>query len=317
MHSLHPFYRTPYSPSRAQAVAAQRAKRAQWLPDESYDDDDYSHDLFPPRERAYLDAHRHQVLREQERQRREVECRKRAEEERRWQQELDKRQKEDEVARHKLQEEKQRRRQTQVPDPLCCDWPRANLGQDPGPRSRPGSPAHRIPIFDGTASPSPEQAPSYENKTQQEAVSKIQHCFRIHRSLQSIKDISSQFETLRNGFIYPSIVTFHDPHPSSTHTIDAPSTSSNDVNPDSVSHFPKLAYNSTNYNLHAYNDSLDNLLVKLDGVESWGDPDVRTKRRSVVKSIEQEQGRVEQFCRDTWLKHQNAQENKEMPDTVQ
>jgi hypothetical protein len=121
MYSLDPFYRTynsPYSLSRAQAIAAQRAKRAQWLPDE-YDDDGYGYNQLSPREQAYLNAHRQQVLMEQERQRKESETKKRAEEERKWQDELDKRQQEDEVARCKLQEEKQKRRKNQVPGPYC------------------------------------------------------------------------------------------------------------------------------------------------------------------------------------------------------
>ncbi|KAF7759721.1 hypothetical protein Agabi119p4_11416 [Agaricus bisporus var. burnettii] len=297
MFTSNPFYRTPYNLDRAQAIAAQRAKRAQWLPDE-YDDgdfDDHGYNMLSPPERAYLDAHRRQVLMEQERNRqRELEIQKRAEEERRWQDALDRRQKEDETARRKLQEEKEKRRQ----------------GQNLRPHSRSRSPSRQIPIHDShppassEKPPSPEQRQLHDSEMHQQAATKIQQCFRTHRSLQSIQDIHSQFETLRSEFVYPSIITFQEP--SSSNTIDVPSSSitpSDDVNIESPSSFPKLAFNSTNYNLHAYNESLEKLLVKLDGVESWGDSDVRTKRRSVVKSIEKEQGRVDRFCQDVWLKH--------------
>ena len=55
---------------RAEALAAQRAQRAQYLPEE-----DYSFESFGPRERAYLDTRRRQEVLENERRRREEEAR--------------------------------------------------------------------------------------------------------------------------------------------------------------------------------------------------------------------------------------------------
>lgn len=79
---------------------------------------------------------------------------------------------------------------------------------------------------------------------------------------------------------------------------------------DSDSNIPKLAFNSTNYGLHAYMDSLDKLLVKLDGVESWGDRDIRARRRAVVKRIEQEQARLDRFWKDSWLNYMETQKEQ-------
>jgi len=71
----------------------------------------------------------------------------------------------------------------------------------------------------------------------------------------------------------------------------------------SDSSVPKLAFNSTNYVLHSYLDSLDKLLVRLDGIESWGDQDVRARRRAVVKEIEEEQARLDKMLKDSWTKY--------------
>lgn len=322
-----PFYRnyqpqgySPYHPldlERAQALAAQRAKRAQWLPDE-YDDDVDDYRLHP-HERAYLNAHRDQTLVEQERQRRqqkELEARRRAEEEQRWQRELDRRQKEDEAARIRLEEEKQRRRQSQryeVPDAPSHNHfiPDQSLQ----PHSPKPSHPHQIPLTDGRIpSPLPEKPtspPAHYDEKHEEAASKLQHHFRTRQSIRAIKNLSSQFDNLRKEFTYPSIVSFQNPSspPTSANVIDVPAAppsqtqEDNPIDVDSDSPFPKLAYNSTNYNLHAYIDSLDQLLVKLDGVESWGDSDVRARRRSVVKRVELEQARLDRFWRESWLEH--------------
>ena len=55
----------------------------------------------------------------------------------------------------------------------------------------------------------------------------------------------------------------------------------------------RLAYTARNHALHEYTDSMDKLLMKLDGVESWGDEEVRKRRRDVVKAIEGEASSVE------------------------
>jgi hypothetical protein len=41
----------------------------------------------------------------------------------------------------------------------------------------------------------------------------------------------------------------------------------------------RLAYTARNHALHVRMDSMDKLLMKLDGVESWGNEGVRKRRR--------------------------------------
>lgn len=311
----NPFGYSPYySPrsvdlDRARSLAAQRARRAQWLPDEDDDEDYYDARQLSPHERAYLNAHRNQELIERERRRREqeeAEARRRAAEEQKWQWELDRRQKEDEATRGRIEEERERRRQQQ---------------QQQKQERRSHSPVHTIPITtaDGRV-PSPissqqqqaphQPTPQYDEK-HAEAASVLQRHFRIHQSIRAIKSFASEFDTLRREFTYPSTISFQES--SSTDVINvatvSPSSavrsSSDDI--DSNVKMPKLAFNSTNYILHAYIEALDKILVKLDGVESWGDADVRTRRRKVVKQIEEEQAFVDTFWRTSWLKHLEEQ----------
>jgi len=63
----------------------------------------------------------------------------------------------------------------------------------------------------------------------------------------------------------------------------------------------KLDYTSTNYPLHAYSEGLNKLLIKLDGVESWGKKAIRDKRRTIVKSIEKEASKLDRYCKQAWL----------------
>lgn len=53
-----------------------------------------------------------------------------------------------------------------------------------------------------------------------------------------------------------------------------------------------LAYTPTNTPLLAYIESLNQLLVKLDEVESYGVKEIRTKRKEVVRRVEKELGGV-------------------------
>jgi hypothetical protein len=62
----------------------------------------------------------------------------------------------------------------------------------------------------------------------------------------------------------------------------------------------KLAYTSTNLPIHAYNEELSRLLVALDAVESYGGKKVRRERREVVRTVEEEAGRVERLIGIVW-----------------
>ncbi|GAA6001872.1 BAG family molecular chaperone regulator [Rhodotorula paludigena] len=60
---------------------------------------------------------------------------------------------------------------------------------------------------------------------------------------------------------------------------------------------PKLAFDSINAPVHAYEEGLTRLLTELDAVDSGGDPDVRAARKGLVKAVEGEAQRVERWRR--------------------
>jgi len=266
------FYRSRYDLDRARALADQRARRAQWLPDEDDDDDVYDDYRLSPYERAYLDAHRKHRQMELMREREAEEARHRALEERKRQQEIDEREK-----------ERQRCRQQSMKSKSPPIHPRTS------------------PLPDRNAPSTQEQ---YTGK-HIEAASVLQRFFRIRQSIRTIQSLISEFNTLHASFTYPSAISFQNPSSPSVDVVNVaaadPSLGSDDI--DSNTRIPKLAFNSTNYGLLAYNDALDKLLIRLDGVESWGDSGVRERRRNAVKQIEKEQGLVEKFWKMSWLKH--------------
>jgi hypothetical protein len=70
---------------------------------------------------------------------------------------------------------------------------------------------------------------------------------------------------------------------------------------------PKLAYTALNYTIHSYVDAMEKLLMKLDGVESWGDNGVRERRRSVVREIGKESAKLERYWKQAWTDYFDKQ----------
>jgi len=266
------FYRSRYDLDRARSLADQRTRRARWLPDEDDDDDVYDDYRLSPYERAYLDAHRNQTQMELRREREAEEARHKDLEERKRQQEID---------------EKDKDRQRCKQQSLKSKSPPVH------PRSSP---------LPGRNAPSMQE--QYTRK-HVEAASVLQRFFRIRQSIHAIQSLISEFNALHASFTYPSAISFQNHSSSSAYVVNVaavdPSSGSDDIDPNT--RIPKLAFNSTNYGLLAYNDALDKLLIKLDGVESWGDPGVRKRRRDAVKQIEKEQGLIEKFWKLSWLKN--------------
>ncbi|KXN91220.1 hypothetical protein AN958_01918 [Leucoagaricus sp. SymC.cos] len=83
-----------------------------------------------------------------------------------------------------------------------------------------------------TRTPSP-------NENHVEAASILQRHFRIRQSIRSIKSLTADLNTLRRNFTYPSTISFQNLGDAG---------------------MPKLAFNSTNYDLHAYIEELDKLV---------------------------------------------------------
>ncbi|CCO31062.1 hypothetical protein BN14_05096 [Rhizoctonia solani AG-1 IB] len=121
------------------------------------------------------------------------------------------------------------------------------------------------------AEPTPNTEPKSEPEPEQEEPQA--DTASSHAAIQSIL---ASFATLQSEFTFPSQLDFL---------------------PDSS---PTLAYTPNNAPLHGYEHALTGLLTKLDGVESYGDGDVRRARKEAVKAIEKELERLDGMKADRW-----------------
>ncbi|RPD63404.1 hypothetical protein L227DRAFT_651052 [Lentinus tigrinus ALCF2SS1-6] len=95
-------------------------------------------------------------------------------------------------------------------------------------------------------------------------------------SLGEIKEVEAALRKLEETFEFPEHLDFVNPVPS-----DAASIESADSNEPG-----QLAYTSNNTPVHAYENALNALLIRLDAVESNGDLEVRGRRKEIVKEVE-------------------------------
>ncbi|KAJ7593944.1 hypothetical protein C8J56DRAFT_884681 [Mycena floridula] len=178
-------------------------------------------------------------------------------------------------------------------------YPRYDYGLNhryTSPKRQSPSPTRRVPVSSPrptesrrSASPARPVGPSIEDQTS--AASKIQHAYRVHKSLSDIAAIELKFEAVEEAFVWPDVIDFQaGDQIVSVSTADASSSSSS-----SSSFKPKLAFTSHNTRLLAHIESLSRLLTSLDAVESWGDKHVRSKRKALVRRIEKSLQDLEGF----------------------
>jgi len=141
-----------------------------------------------------------------------------------------------------------------------------------------------------------------------EAASRIQGEYRVHRASRALDDIASQFKKFQEGFAYPRVIDFKKPGGERGHITVPANRPPSDFGDEAVNeavnevaeHEGKLDYTSTNYPLHAYSDGLDKLLMKLDEIESRGEKSIREKRRGIVKDIGKEVSRLDWYWKQAW-----------------
>ncbi|KAJ7452131.1 hypothetical protein B0H11DRAFT_302107 [Mycena galericulata] len=175
----------------------------------------------------------------------------------------------------------------------------------------PQSPERRSPSPSPSASSQPQSSPSPPSpELLNEAATKIQTQYRIHRSLRAISELVSKFEALKAAFVHPTTIDYQDADGSIV-SVPVPATLSSPPAENA-----KLAFTHTNVPLHTYTEFLSRLLVSLDAVESRGDRSVRAQRRSAVRAIEGEAARVEAFWRSAWAAYQEAHQEQLQQETV-
>lgn len=90
-------------------------------------------------------------------------------------------------------------------------------------------------------------------------------------SLSTIEHIQDSLQTLQSGFVFPTDLDLARPESPSGHDSDSES---------------DLVFTSKNRTVHAYEHALNGLLEKLDAVESFGDEEIRGRRKAVVGLVE-------------------------------
>ncbi|GAA6064316.1 hypothetical protein JCM10212_005053 [Sporobolomyces blumeae] len=120
----------------------------------------------------------------------------------------------------------------------------------------------------------------------------------VQTSLEQLERLELKLSTLRRTFRppHPSDLTFQPPPPS-TSTSASSSSSSFDGSPHSAT--AKLDYTPTNGPVHAFEEALMKLLIELDGVDSCQRDDVRSQRKRLVRDVEREIQRL-----DEWKKNE-------------
>ena len=177
-----------------------------------------------------------------------------------------------------------------------------------------------------TSSRSPSPEPSHKAQSahsiqeQNTAAARIQKQFRIHSSLRTLSEIESSFQSVKNGFVFPTKIDFQTAESEEAVTIlasRAPSDFDKEPEEDDAMEVDrtdgKLAFTSTNFALNSYVDALDKILMKLDGVESWGNKVIRTRRRGIVKAVEREASKLERYWRQAWADFIEKQSMKPAP----
>ncbi|KAK0226062.1 hypothetical protein IW262DRAFT_736572 [Armillaria fumosa] len=191
------------------------------------------------------------------------------------------------------------------PEPVRVP-PSADIAKHPlSPRSsRPESPAPPSPTpSQRQSSPSPNEQPLEESSSASNEAELVQ------KSLDTIQTIQKKFEDVKTTFSWPTYIDFE----RNGEVISI----STDGSSEPRLAIPKLAYTNRNTPLHAYNESLNRLLVQLDAVESLGELDVRERRKHVVSMVEAEAAKVERGWKAVWEgKSVNAEEEEEVIDIV-
>lgn len=164
------------------------------------------------------------------------------------------------------------------------------------PNHHPSSSPRKASASSSKPTPPPTPKPVY-TEAHEEAATKIQTRYRAYRSINTIRRLEAEFDTLKNAFTLPTKIDFQGPNGVVSVQVANPLPPLIDLPADSQA---KLAYTQTNYALHAYGEALSRLLIKLDGVQSWGEKHVRERRKGVARRIEAEAGEVEDYWKRVW-----------------
>lgn len=110
-------------------------------------------------------------------------------------------------------------------------------------------------------------------------------------SLSQLDSLTSRLKELKSSFIQPHFLNFN---PKS-----------------STPEQPKLEYNPNNAPFHAYDEALTKFLIELDGIDSCGQDEIRSRRKALVLEVEKELERLDGVKKEEYKKQQGGGQRAE------
>ncbi|GAA5864696.1 hypothetical protein JCM5353_004842 [Sporobolomyces roseus] len=110
-------------------------------------------------------------------------------------------------------------------------------------------------------------------------------------SLSQLDSLTSRLKELKSSFIQPHFLDFN---PKS-----------------STPEQPKLEYNPNNAPFHAYDEALTKFLIELDGIDSCGQDEIRSRRKALVLEVEKELERLDVVKKEEYKKQQGGGQRAE------
>jgi hypothetical protein len=127
----------------------------------------------------------------------------------------------------------------------------------------------------------------------------------VAHALNSVRNIEASFFVLESDFVFPTTLDLNE---------DALSIKNvgKDSDSDSVSSLSldqKLAYTARNAPVRYYEQALSSLLVQLDAIESFGNDEVRARRKEIVNKVEKALEEIEKKVEARLQKAEKAKES--------
>jgi hypothetical protein len=150
--------------------------------------------------------------------------------------------------------------------------------------------------------PSTESTSARSESTHNSSAESVIDGLNLHKfselrksALEQIRDLSAQFDSLKNAFTFPIALDF------------------NFTLSDAI---PSLAYTPINAPVHSHNESLLLILQSLDAIDSNGDLHVRGARRELVRAVEAELEGVESVVRELWYAQEKSKGKEAVKDGI-
>ncbi|KAJ8703112.1 hypothetical protein PTI98_001762 [Pleurotus ostreatus] len=119
----------------------------------------------------------------------------------------------------------------------------------------------------------------------------------VAKSIQTVHSIETAFSTLENEFVFPAQLDFTPPSSPSTLVSPLPGTESTTVSDSAIHH---LAFTARNQPLRFYEHALGELLSQLDRIDSFGNEELRARRKEVVGRVERALEELEREVDARW-----------------